>query len=173
MLHAVLLRRVNVGGSHVRMVDLLATLEHAGYPAAETVLASGNVVVDSSTDIDTGAIVGAIMQRHGFPTEVFVRRKKDLEDLIEVCPFDASEGKIEVVFMHRALDTDAVGALRTIATGPDLLRPIGREIHWFRPFPLGESTPNERQLRTVIGGDSTRRTMGTVERIVAKMERFE
>ena len=60
MLSALLLRRINVGGSHVKMADLCATIGGAGYRDAVSVLASGNVIVQSEGPVDVLAIEDAI-----------------------------------------------------------------------------------------------------------------
>lgn len=51
--YALLLRGVNVGGVKVKMADLRALLEGAGYTDVKTLLASGNALVDA--DVTRGA----------------------------------------------------------------------------------------------------------------------
>jgi uncharacterized protein (DUF1697 family) len=152
------------------MAELLRTVADAGYPDAVSVLASGNVIVRSDRPVQTGLVEDAIHASHGFRSEVFVRSEKDVRSLVRANPFAEVEGKIEVVFLPRAPDAVAIEAVAKIATGPDLLRVLGREIFWWRPLPLEPAIPKETALRRAIGVDSTRRTLGTVERIIAKLD---
>lgn len=46
--YAAFLRGVNVGGVNLKMADVAATLTDAGFDNVTTILASGNVVLDSS-----------------------------------------------------------------------------------------------------------------------------
>jgi len=172
MLSVVLLRRINVTGGHVRMADLLETFSDAGYPDAVSVLASGNVIVNSQDPVNSGSIERKIVDRHGFISEAFVRTQPEILDVIDDCPFTNEGAKVEVVFMQLPATMEVIESVGEIATGPDALEVIGREIFWRRPVPLGESIPKERHLKVAIGADSTRRTMATVERIAAKMEHW-
>lgn len=45
--YAVFLRGVNVGGVNLKMAEVAATLEDAGFTSVRTILASGNVLLDS------------------------------------------------------------------------------------------------------------------------------
>ncbi|MCB1246978.1 MAG: DUF1697 domain-containing protein, partial [Acidimicrobiia bacterium] len=119
---------------------------------------------------DVGRLEKLIADRHGFTTEVFVRSETEMEALPQVNPFDGAEGKVELVFLGADPTDEVVSGIGTIATGPDTLRVIGREIWWLRPVPIDQSIPKETDLRRVLGADSTRRTFGTVEKIIAVME---
>src|SRR5699024_7010642 len=52
--YVVLLRGVNVGGVTIRMADLRQQLHSGGFPGARTVLASGNVLLES--DLPAGEV---------------------------------------------------------------------------------------------------------------------
>jgi len=168
--YVVLLRRINVTGGHVKMADLLATFRTVGYPAATSVLASGNIIVGSAERPDRDVLIEAIAQRHGIVTNAFIRSGTELRSVLDRCPFGTEDATIDVVFMHADLGAAATSQLADVAIGPDELVADGSEIYWRRPHPLGVSVPSERVLRSVIGGDSTRRTLRTVQRIAAKME---
>lgn len=170
------LRRVNVGGSHLKMVDLLETVSVAGYRDCVSVLASGNVIVSSSSPVDTDSVVDAIEKRHGFVTEVFMRSEDEVRRIVTHNPFPDSETKVEVVLLARQPDDATIEAIAAIASGPDSLHVIGTEIYWQRSQVDGrlvEPFPKETDLRKVLGGDSTRRTIGTVERVVARLDSME
>lgn len=48
--YAVFLRGVNVGGVNLKMAEVAAALRDAGFDAVRTILASGNVLLDSPDD---------------------------------------------------------------------------------------------------------------------------
>ncbi len=165
-----LFRRVNVDGSRLKMAQLLETVADAGYPEAVSVAASGNVIAWSDRFVDTDAIVDAIQQNHGFRTEVFARSEHEFRLLPLINPFADTEGKVEIVFLSSVPSRQTVKEIASIATGPDRLQVVGKEIFWWRPLPLEAPIPKETALRKVLGADSTRRTLGTVENVIRQLD---
>lgn len=51
--YAAFLRGVNVGGVNLKMTDVAKALEDAGFRSVRTILASGNVLFDSGSGVDT------------------------------------------------------------------------------------------------------------------------
>ncbi|OBB47702.1 DUF1697 domain-containing protein [Mycobacterium sp. 852002-51961_SCH5331710] len=51
--YAAFLRGVNVGGVNLKMADVAKALEDAGFRSVRTILASGNVLFDSGSGVDT------------------------------------------------------------------------------------------------------------------------
>lgn len=152
------------------MTELINTVATAGYPRAESIVASGNLIVWSDRVVDTAALTEAILDTHGFTTEIYQRSESDVRKLPETNPYADLGGKVEVVFLPDAPTPEVVAAIGEIATGPDLLRVVGSEIFWWRPLPLQPALPKESALRRALSTTSTRRTLGTVERIIAKLD---
>lgn len=152
------------------MSDLLATVADAGYPEAVSVVASGNIIVSSDIFVDTDAVVAAIEANHGFTSEIFARLEHEVRVLPKINPFAGHPGKVEVVFLPESPSRSVIDKVAEIATGPDLLRVVGSEIFWHRPLPLQPSIPKETDLRKAIETASTRRTLATVERVIAKLD---
>jgi uncharacterized protein (DUF1697 family) len=50
--YAAFLRGVNVGGVNLKMAEVAAALENAGFTNVKTILASGNVLLDSRAGVD-------------------------------------------------------------------------------------------------------------------------
>ncbi|MGH3552677.1 MAG: DUF1697 domain-containing protein, partial [Mycobacterium sp.] len=50
--YAAFLRGVNVGGVNLKMADVAAALSDAGFAGVRTILASGNVLLDSPATAD-------------------------------------------------------------------------------------------------------------------------
>lgn len=91
MRQAALLRGVNLGGRKVIMSELRAACEAAGFSDVQTLLASGNLVLDAK---EKGAKVEAkleklILDEMGLKTEVFVRTGAELDAIIAANPFKA------------------------------------------------------------------------------------
>ncbi|MFD4294473.1 DUF1697 domain-containing protein [Rhodococcus sp. NPDC058505] len=90
--YAALLRGVNVGGVTIKMADLRATVEAAGFENVTTVLASGNVLFDSDrTDVAAvkSDIESALRDRFGYEAWIVLVDQPTLAAIVEAFPFDA------------------------------------------------------------------------------------
>ncbi|MGP5395519.1 DUF1697 domain-containing protein [Arthrobacter rhombi] len=87
---AVFLRGINVGGVRITMKDLAATLAAAGYRRVDTVLASGNVLLDADED-DAGALAetleAVLSERFGYPARVVAVTTARVAALVGAYPF--------------------------------------------------------------------------------------
>ncbi len=85
-----LLRAVNVGGTgKLPMEDLCASLEGAGYANVQTLLASGNVVLETRTKSTArieAEIEAHLVQHHALTSEVMVRTPAEWADIIDDNP---------------------------------------------------------------------------------------
>lgn len=89
-----LLRGVNVGGKNrVRMEELRAALEAAGFSRVETVIQSGNVLFDSaaSGEENARAVAALLVGRFGVDTSAVVRTPAELYALLDALPFTGEE----------------------------------------------------------------------------------
>ncbi len=90
-----LLRGVNVGGITIRSAELRALFDELGFEAVRTVLASGNVVFESSTRESRGALKGRIEQalhdRFGYDAWIILVTRAELERAVAGFPFDADD----------------------------------------------------------------------------------
>ena len=90
-----LLRGVNVGGITVRSADLRALFEELGYQAVRTVLASGNVVFETSTRAASGTlkrrIEAALRERFGYDAWIVLVPRSELQRAVDAFPFDADD----------------------------------------------------------------------------------
>ncbi|MES1201485.1 MAG: DUF1697 domain-containing protein [Pseudomonadota bacterium] len=88
-LQAALLRGVNLGGRKVIMTELKAVCEGAGCTDVKTLLASGNVVLNSKLKDEAleKKLEAAILKGLGLKTDVFVRTHAELEAIIAANPF--------------------------------------------------------------------------------------
>ncbi|TPW74559.1 DUF1697 domain-containing protein [Schumannella soli] len=88
--YVVLLRGVNVGGVNIKMADLAACVRGLGYDGVRTVLASGNVVLESEESATTvkERLESALRERFGYDAWVHVLDDGELARIIDGYPFE-------------------------------------------------------------------------------------
>jgi len=91
MKYVALLRAINVGGNHiVRMEELRRAFKVAGYSNISTLLATGNVIFESSNeDIEelTDSLEIFLRKRFGFEIPVLLRTMDNIKALFASDPF--------------------------------------------------------------------------------------
>jgi uncharacterized protein (DUF1697 family) len=113
--YAALLRGINVGGVRIKMADLKACIEKLGHSNVKTVLASGNVMFDSTdTDITrlTTDLEHALTDRFGYGARALVMSTDRIADILEAYPFaDRDDWHSYVVFYSDPNQVDVVAAV--------------------------------------------------------------
>ena len=166
-----LLRAVNLGPvNRVKMADLRAALEGAGYEDVRTLLQSGNVVL--SSDEQPAAVareLEAIVAREfGVDTDVIVRTRDELADAIERNPIaeaDDQPKRCQVSFLSGEPDAAAVARLSGIDVAPERFEISGREVYAWHPDGLQRSKL-ARALGDGLGVSSTARNWNTVKKLL-------
>jgi uncharacterized protein (DUF1697 family) len=101
VIHVALIRGINVGSARrVKMPDLRAALEKAGYEDVRTYVQSGNVVLRSS---NSAAVVGKdVAKATGLDVDVMVRTAAHLAKLVDGNPYpQVKDGKtLHVAFLE-------------------------------------------------------------------------
>jgi uncharacterized protein (DUF1697 family) len=161
----VFLRALNTTGRRVKMDALRQVVGSVGFPRVQSVLASGNLIIDSDRAVDAVTIETAIEVEFGFFSKAFVRTADEIADVLAKVPFSLNSGMAEIAFLEHAPPQEAASALMAAATGPDKVVIVDREIYWWRPLPLVPPYPKETTVRSVLRMQSTRRTLRTVQRI--------
>lgn len=152
-----LLRGVNVGGVKVPMAELKAIAADAGFDNPRTLLASGNLVVDSDAAPDAVALkLEAGIEAHfGRRIEVVVRTPEQWAELIAANPFpaEAKDGgsKLLVMLMKDGIKPGAVEALRGFAAGEEKAEAVGGDLFFWHPDGIGRSKMAEKALPRLIG----------------------
>ena len=168
----VLLRGINVGRhKRVKMADLRALLEDAGYRDVRTLLQSGNVVLDTDEDPGTvaGRIEAALAERLGFAVGVVVRTGEELAAVVAANPLGdvATDGSRHfVVFLSHALEPGALAALESREFVPE--RWVARERELFLWCPAGvQDSPLMKAATDPRGGPTaTARNWNTVTKLL-------
>ena len=170
----VLLRAVNVAGSKLVMAELRASLTAAGYEDVQTLLASGNVVLDTdetSTAKLESALEAHLADAHGLDTDVMVRTPDEWASLIAANPMPgpaASEpSKYTSMVMKGEPDRDALAAYLQRYDGPERIEVGERCLYVHYPDGLGRS----RLSLPKKVGVGTVRNWNTVVKLAAILEK--
>jgi uncharacterized protein (DUF1697 family) len=88
--YAAFLRGVNVGGVNLKMADVATALTDAGLAEVRTILATGNVTLESSKSADAVRATAekALRDRFGYDAWVLVYPIKKLQSIVEGYPFE-------------------------------------------------------------------------------------
>ncbi len=169
-----LLRGINVGGHNkCPMADLKACCEKLGWSNVRTYINSGNVVFESAEKNEEKlrrALEAAIEKKFGFHSDVVVRTRQELTEVLEANPFakrkDVKPGYLLVVFLSADPGKAAHAALARIESAPEEIKSAGREIFIF--YPNGQGRPNLkfRDVEKAIGAVQwTGRNLNTVQKL--------
>ncbi|RAL25543.1 pyridoxamine 5-phosphate oxidase [Lujinxingia litoralis] len=173
--YVVLLRGINVGGVRIKMDALRQTLEQAGFEEVRTLLASGNVLLKSSSaesrEVKDQAEV-ALRQAFGYEAWVVVTVPALLRQIVEAFPFDEHHDQMQpyVIF---ASEPDALDELAALA--PELnadeerVEPGPGVLYW--EVARGKSTRSllaKASAKARYASVLTTRNMRTLRKILAK-----
>ncbi len=120
--YAAFLRGVNVGGVNLKMADVADALSGAGFTGVRTVLATGNVLLQSSarsTTVRTNA-EAALRARFGYEAWVLVYDIDTVREIVDAYPFEPEVDGYQsyVTFVADGAVLDELAALGEGA-GPD------------------------------------------------------
>lgn len=171
------LRGMNLGKRRIKNEELRAHFEAMGLEEVTTFRASGNVIFATpkrEAEAKIAARVEAeLEERLGYEVPVFLRSDEEMTAIAGQTPFPTarvkkSKGKLQVSLLQKKPSAAAKKKVLALATGEDLLAVEGRELYWLPSGGLLESDLDLKAIEKVLGTD-TRRTMGTIEQIVAKL----
>lgn len=165
------LRAINVGGHVVRMDALRRIFEKAGCSGVETVIASGNVIFDSSARAEktlAARLAGSLEDALGYEVATFLRTPAELAEAARREPFRLGEGdRLYVGFLSAAPPAAASKRLRDGATATDEIRVFGRDLFWHCRTSYADSVFSGPRLEKLLGMPTTIRNVTTVRRIAA------
>ena len=173
--YAAFLRAINVGNRKATGAQLRSAAEQSGFEEVASFRNSGNLVVSAG-----GLEVGAVAKRLerglraelGFEVPVFARGARQLKAIANHEPFPAAEiaaskGKLQVVLLGRKPAAGAGKKALALATDDDRLALRGSELYWLPSAGTQDSGLDQAALAEILG-QSTTRTMGTIEQIATK-----
>lgn len=173
-LHFLFLRAINTGSRRLTNDQLLAPLVDAGLRHVAAFQAAGNIALRSSVDerVDADEIERLLADAYGFDAAVFVRSESELRSAIERCPFTSSQlgataGKTQVSFLRSPATSEQLAAVESITPSDDLVVFDGAEWYWLPVDGVSTSALPVPKIERILG-DTTMRTLGTLERMLEK-----
>lgn len=114
--YAAFLRGVNVGGVNLKMADVADALTGAGFEKVRTIVASGNIVLESGAGADAvrAKAESALRQRFGYDAWVLVYSVETVRAIVDGYPFEPERDGYQsyVTFVS---DTDVLDELAALA----------------------------------------------------------
>jgi len=174
---AAMLRGINLGKRQLKSAELKAVVEEMGFTEVKTILASGNVVFeagDAKPEALECDLHTALEKATGLKSEVFVRNRAELAELVENNPFpdEARERpSFLVVSFHRdPVDAAAIERVAQSYDGPERMVVIGREL--ITDFPDGQGRSNLIPVmqKARLSQANTGRNWNTVRKLLAALD---
>lgn len=173
---AALLGSINVGGNRLKMADLRAALEAAGFANVATVTASGNVLFDGDPANQpeyAARIAEVIADRFGIATFAVVTTRDGLLGAVAESPFadDGADNMVHVHFLERQPEAEAYTRLADDheGRGPERLAPGTSALH----IDFVDSAANSKLtgpfLLRRLGCRGTARNVRSIRRIAEAM----
>lgn len=170
------LRAINVGGHTVKMDALRSLFEAMKCKHVETVVASGNVIFESSVQDDMALarkIESHLLRGLGYEVRTFIRTPAELSIIATSEPFPDPRGEatgraVHVAFLKEPPATDASRKLKPFVTASDKFHIAGREVFWLRLGRVSDSEFSGAILEKTLQVPATLRNMTTVRKISEK-----
>jgi uncharacterized protein (DUF1697 family) len=170
-----LLRGINVGGkAMVAMAELKKLFEQAGFPGAQTLLQSGNVIFEAKAaevgKLET-KLEKAAAKKFARPIDFIVCDGPTLNKIIAGNPFP-QEAKDDpshllVVFLRSTTSAAVQAALKAAITGPEYFQAGDRCLYLVYPDGIGRSKLTNAVIDRKLGITGTARNWNTVRKIAA------
>lgn len=171
MAHRIILfRGMNTGGVRAPVAEQRAMAVEMGLENPRTLLASGNLVVDSDRDPRSleAEIEAAMERRFGLTLAAVVRTPEQWAGLIAANPFPdeakAAPSKLLVMLMKDGVRDGALEALRAVAAPGERVEPADGALFFWHPEGIGRSKLAEKAQPRLIGV-GTGRNWNTVLRL--------
>jgi uncharacterized protein (DUF1697 family) len=176
-----MLRGVNVGGHNkIKMDALKALCVSLKLKDPQTFIQSGNVIFRTEeNDLANVAkrIGDAIQKKIGFRPDVILRTATELRDAIKRNPFAKRDGiepgKLLVMFLGSGPGKEALKKALTIATEPEEMHIIGREVYIYFLNGQGRSKLPWPKIERALGTSGTGRNWNSVTKMLAIAEKLE
>lgn len=172
-----LLSAVNVGGRKAPSAELKRLCVDLGWTRAETLLASGNIILDSGRD---GAakvaskLQAAFKDAFGFESTVILRTADDLEDALTRLPYTTYEPKLMIVnFLSAAPTKSAIAALDAFNTAGEDYVIDGAEMFVRYQSGIAGTRLTPPVIRRKLGVIGTGRNVNTVAKLRDRAREME
>jgi uncharacterized protein (DUF1697 family) len=169
----ILFRGMNTGGVRAPVAEQRAMAEKMGLKNPRTLLASGNLVVESDRDPAAleADIEAAMQETFGLKIAAMVRTSDQWAGLIAACPFpaeaEAHPSRTLLMVMKDGVKDGALEALRGFAVGDERAEATPGALWFFHPDGIGQSKMAEKAAQVRLTGMGTARNWNTVLKLAA------
>jgi uncharacterized protein (DUF1697 family) len=169
------LRGVNVGGVTLKMADVAAALEDAGFSSVKTILASGNVLLDSDTDVMAVRRTAeqALRERFGYDAWVLAYGVPAVAAVSAAYPF---EREVEahhsyVTFVTDEQVLDELAALADTARPDEKIQRGEGVVYWQVPRSSTlDSTIGKTMGKKRYKSSTTTRNLRTLDKVLRSVD---
>jgi uncharacterized protein (DUF1697 family) len=167
----ILFRGMNTGGVRAPVAEQRAMAEAMGLKNPRTLLASGNLVVESARDPATleADIEAAMLDRFGLKISAVVRTDRQWAELISANPLHAEArtdpSRLLVMVMKHTPTPEAVEVVRAFAVGEERLIETPEALWFWHPDGIGQSKMAEKATQVRLLGMGTARNWNTVMKL--------
>lgn len=176
MEYIILLRGINVGGRTIPMAELKTCFEKAGYRKVQTVLQTGNVILESpekKTATVRARVESLLSKTFGYPARVLVLVPETLRALAEKYPFTGvgSEFHRYIVFTEDGFEKELVKLAGTLDKSMEEIK-AGKDVLYWR---VRKGSTLDSDFGKLMGKAAakhfmTNRNLNTLEKVLAKCE---
>jgi len=172
-----LLSAVNVGGRKAPSADLKRLCLEIGWKRAETLLASGNIIIDAgraSAKSVSLKLEAAIKEAFGFEATCITRTADDLDAVLTRLPYKTYEPKLMIVtFLSDAPTKAAIAALDAFNQGREDYVIDGAEMFIRYESGVADTKLTPPVIKRKLGVVGTGRNVNTVGKLRDKAREME
>ncbi|WP_293039234.1 DUF1697 domain-containing protein [Mycobacterium sp.] len=169
--YAAFLRGVNVGGVNLKMAEVAAALTDAGFTGVRTVLASGNILLESAAGVTLvrKKAEAALRERFGYDAWVLAYDIGTVRDVVDAYPFEREADGYQsyVTFVADEAALDELAALGE-GTGPNERISRGEGVVYWQ-VPKGstlDSTIGKTMGKARYKPSTTTRNLRTLDKVL-------
>jgi uncharacterized protein (DUF1697 family) len=169
--YAAFLRGVNVGGVNLKMAEVAAALTDAGFTQVRTILATGNVLLESTAGVASvrKKTEAALRDRFGYDAWVLAYDIDTVRAVVDAYPFEREVDGYQsyVTFVADAIVLDELAALAEKAGPEEKIRRGDGVIYW--QVPKGatlDSTIGRTMGKPRYKSSTTTRNLRTLDKVL-------
>ncbi|HET7073076.1 MAG TPA: DUF1697 domain-containing protein [Mycobacterium sp.] len=170
--YAAFLRGVNVGGVNLKMAEVSTALTDAGFENVRTILASGNVLLESSAGVAAvrKKAEGALRERFGYDAWVLAYTIDRVRAIVDAYPFEREVDGYQsyVTFVAEKAVLTELTALVESAGANEKIAPGEGVVYW--QVPKGstlDSTIGKTMGKPRYKSSTTTRNLRTLAKVLA------
>lgn len=168
-----MLRGINVSGQKkIKMAELRAIYESAGFAKVATYIQSGNVVFSSSstnTSEITKSIEDQVKKKLGYTVAVILRSANEFRKIINHNPFIGTEqidtSKLHITFLSDKPSKEKIEALEPTIGSSEQFQTIGKEVYLYCPNGYARTELSNNFFEKKLALSATTRNWNTINKL--------